>query len=126
VVKDKAMQRRLHDDLTALRFKCFSVGSGNSISIQTDSNPEGYEVVITTPKLETGYDVTAARYMITAPYPSNEASRTQLVGRIVRLSQKSSEVYVETLHCGILSYSMKHHEVAREISKSLSGMQKEV
>jgi superfamily II DNA or RNA helicase len=126
VVKDKTMQRRLHDDLTALCFKCFSVGSGNSISIQTDSNPEGYEVVITTPKLETGYDVTAARYMITAPYPSNEASRTQLVGRIVRLSQKSSEVYVETLHCGILSYSMKHHEVAREISKSLSGMQKEV
>ena len=126
VAKDKAMQRRLHEDLSLLNFKCFSVASGNSISIQSDNNPECYEVVITTPKLETGYDVTAARYMITAPYPSNEASRIQLVGRIVRLSQKAPEVFIEVVHCGILSYSMKHHDVARLISKSLSGMQKEV
>lgn len=126
VAKDKAMQKKLHDDLSALGMKCFSVASDNSISIQSDNNPEGYDVVIATPKLETGYDVTAAKYMITAPYPSNEASRVQLVGRIVRLSQKAPEVFIEVIHCGILSYSMKHHEVARLVSKSLSGMQKEV
>jgi hypothetical protein len=126
VAKDKRMQKMLHDDLSALNFKCFSVASDNSISIQSDHNPQGYEVVIATPKLETGYDVTAARYMITAPYPTNEASRIQLVGRIVRLSQKAPEVFIEVLHCGILSYSMRHHEVARQISKSLSGMQKNV
>lgn len=83
-------------------------------------------MIIATPKLETGYDVTAAKYMISAPYPSNEASRVQLVGRIVRLSQKAPEVFIEMVHCGILSYSMKHHEVARLVAKSLSGMQKEV
>lgn len=126
VAKDKSMQKRLHEDLVALGFKCFSVASDASISIQSDNNPCGYEVVITTPRLETGYDVTAARYMITAPYPSNEASRIQLVGRIVRLSQKATEVFIEVVHCGILSYSMKHHDVARLISKSLSGMQKTV
>jgi ATP-dependent helicase YprA (DUF1998 family) len=120
------MQKRLHDDLTLLSFKCFSVASGNSISIQSDNNPLGYQVVITTPKLETGYDVTSARYMITAPYPSNEASRIQLVGRLVRLSQKAPEVFIEIIHCGILSYSMKHHDVARLIAKSLAGMQKTV
>jgi hypothetical protein len=64
--------------------------------------------------------------MITAPYPSNEASRTQLVGRVVRLSQESPEVFIEIVHCGILTYSMKYHEVARMIAKSLSGMQKDV
>lgn len=126
VAKDKAMQKRLHDDLSALGLKCFSVANGNSISIQSDHNPAGYEVIIASPRQETGYDVTAAKYMISAPYPSNEASRVQLVGRIVRLSQKAPEVFIEIVHCGILSYSMKHHEVARLVAKSLSGMQKEV
>lgn len=124
VAKDKAMQRRLHDELASNGLRCFSVASGNSISITSDYNPDGIEVVITTIRLDTGYDVTSAKYMITAPYPSNEATRTQLIGRIVRISQKSPEVFIETLHCGILSYTLNHHETARIIAKSLAGMQK--
>lgn len=124
VAKDKTMQKRLHDELTAHGLRCFSVASGNSISITSTYNPERIEVVITTIRLDTGYDVTSARYMITAPYPSNEATRTQLIGRIVRISQLAPEVFIETLHCGILSYTLNHHETARMIAKSLSGMQK--
>jgi superfamily II DNA or RNA helicase len=126
VAKDKSMQQRLYDELSSLGFKCFAVSSGNSISITSASNPHNIEVVIATPKQETGYDVTAAKYMITAPYPSNEASRTQLVGRIVRLSQESPEVFIEIVHCGILTYSMRYHEIARMIAKSLSGMQRDI
>lgn len=126
VAKDRAMQQRLYDELSSLGFRCFAVTSGNSISITSASNPQNIEVVIATPRQETGYDVTAAKYMITAPYPSNEASRTQLVGRIVRLSQESSEVFIEIVHCGILTYSMRYHEIARMIAKSLSGMQRDI
>lgn len=126
VAKDKHMQSRLHNQLSSLGFKCFSIASGNSISITSASNPQGYDIVIATIRFDTGYDVTAAKYMITAPYPSNEATRTQLVGRIVRLSQAAPEVFVETLHCGILSYTLNHHEAARAIARSLSGLQKEM
>lgn len=126
VAKDKKMQQRLYEELSSLNFKCFAVTSGNSISITSASNPQNIEVVIATPRQETGYDVTAAKYMITAPYPSNEASRTQLVGRIVRLSQESPEVFIEVVHCGILTYSMRYHEIARMIAKSLSGMQRDI
>jgi hypothetical protein len=126
VAKDRSMQQRLYDELSSFGMRCFAVTSGNSISITSASNPQNIEVVIATPRQETGYDVTAAKYMITAPYPSNEASRTQLVGRIVRLSQESPEVFIEIVHCGILTYSMRYHEIARMIAKSLSGMQKDV
>lgn len=126
VAKDKKTQGRMYEELSFQGIKCFAIGNGNSISIRSNYNPEGYQVVITTPRLETGYDVTAAKLMITAPYPTNEASRTQLIGRIVRLSQQAPEVFIEILHTGIVSYSMKYHDIANKIAKSLSGMQKNI
>jgi superfamily II DNA or RNA helicase len=124
VALNAKMQSRMFDELTKEGKRCFAVSSKESIKITSKSNPNKYQVVITTTRLNTGYDVTAATYMITAPYPTNEATRTQLVGRIVRLSQEAKEVFVETFHCGILSYTLNHHEVARRIASSLSGLQK--
>jgi hypothetical protein len=50
--------------------------------------------------------------------------RTQLEGRIVRISQTAKEVTMETIHCGILTYVMNNHKLAKELEKSVGDIQK--
>lgn len=116
------------NELKAMGINCHLITKDSPINITSDSgnivNSIPIQVVITTIRHDTGYDVTAARIMITAPYFTNEARRHQLEGRIVRISQKSPEVLFEVLHCGILSYVMQNHDLARVLAKSMSDLQK--
>lgn len=124
VTKDNLTQQRMNTELSSYGIKCHMIEKDNPINITSESGNKGIQVVITTVRKDTGYDVTASRIMITAPYFTNQARRQQLEGRLVRISQKSPEVLFETLHCGILSYVMENHDVARILAKSISDLQK--
>jgi hypothetical protein len=60
--------------------------------------------------------------MVTGVYPSNNADREQLEGRINRIGQKSPSVQYITVHTGILTYIMNNHNDARNLSAVLSAL----
>jgi hypothetical protein len=64
--------------------------------------------------------------MVTSVYFSNQSTREQLEGRLVRIGQTSDTVYITTFHTGILTYIMKRYEKARTLSEALKGFAKEV
>lgn len=57
--------------------------------------------------------------MLTSVYPSNQATRDQLAGRINRLSCVRRVRFVERLHAGLLSVIMRHHNSAKSIRQAL-------
>ena len=63
----------------------------------------------------TGYSLTKLKVMITGVYPSNQATRDQLEGRIIRMGQQEKFIPIKTVHCGILTYIMENHKDARNI-----------
>ncbi|PRP86722.1 hypothetical protein PROFUN_02871 [Planoprotostelium fungivorum] len=81
-----------------------------------------YKVVITTVRKCEGYTVTYFNWMITSVYPSNQSQRTQLMGRLNRLSQKSPVIHVETLHTGVLSIILKNHQNAKSLELALADL----
>lgn len=125
VAQNKSMQQNIANYLKDNNIKVECISKDNPISI-TPSDNRGIQVVITTTRFDTGYDITAATVMLTAPWFVNQSIRTQLEGRLVRLSQTSKEVLIETMHCGILTYVMNNHNLAKELAKSISDIQKDV
>ena len=129
VARNKEMQSRLFQDLSSRGILCFNITGDNSINLtseELDRSQNKIQVIITTIRHSTGYTITACKVMITAPYFTNEATREQLEGRILRISQKSPFVIFEILHCGILSYILNNHEDARALSKALRDLSKEI
>jgi len=66
----------------------------------SDSNyvPD-YKVVIVTKRKAQGYTLTRLSVMLTSVYPSNNATREQLAGRINRLGQKDRAYwYIDNNH----------------------------
>lgn len=126
VAQNKSMQEEIASILHNSQINVFCVSKDNPINITSTYNPQNIQVVITTTRFDTGYDVTAATVMITAPWFVNQSVRTQLEGRIIRLSQTTKEVYIDTLHCGILTYVMNNHKLAKELAQSIRGIQKDI
>lgn len=85
-----------------------------------------YKFVLTTLNNSTGYTVTRLSKMITSVYPSNNATREQLEGRINRVSQNSDSVEYITIHCGILSYIYHKHRYAKSLSLVLKELSDEI
>lgn len=56
-----------------------------------------------------GYTLTRLSAMVTSVYPSNQATRTQIAGRINRLSQRSKEILYRTIHVGVLTAILENH-----------------
>ena len=83
-------------------------------------------VVITTIRNSTGYTLTICNTMIQSVYFSNQATRTQIEGRIIRTGQLSPYVNIVTIHTGILSYILKNYEDARSLEKVLGDLAKEI
>lgn len=81
-----------------------------------------YKVVIVPIQKSEGYTLTRLKTMITGVYPSNNATREQIEGRINRISQKSKTVDFITVHTGILTYIMNKHVDARNLSKALQNI----
>jgi len=81
-----------------------------------------YKVVITTIRKCEGYTLTRLKAMVTSVYPSNNASREQIEGRINRIGQKSPMIYIRTIHTGILTYIMQKHKDARNLQAVLQAL----
>ena len=86
----------------------------------------GYKVVIVPQTKAEGYTLTYLSVMITSVYPSNNATREQLRGRINRISQKSSDVLYRTVHTGILTNLLHNHNSAKNLSIALKGLSKQI
>lgn len=94
-------------------------------SVKSKLTPD-YKVVITSIQRAEGYTLSRLGAMVTSVYPSNQASREQMEGRINRMSQKREEIWHYTVHCGLLSSIMKNHENARNLSEALKSLAVEI
>lgn len=118
VAGDQAHRSRLCGDLKGLRVHemiepvCFDVNS-----------PDLYDVVVVTVRQSEGYTLTKMNAMVTSVYPSNDATRQQLEGRINRIGQVVGVSY-HTYHAGVLSELYESHSKARGLSVALSGLAK--
>jgi superfamily II DNA or RNA helicase len=110
--------------------KIHKLGKDESIfmtdeTVANKTTPD-YKIVIVPMRKSEGYTLTRMRAMVTGVYPSNNATREQLAGRINRVSQKAKTVHYRTVHCGILSYVLKKHAHAASLSAVLSAIAKEI
>jgi hypothetical protein len=125
VAKDSRTQERMIQELTELQ--CFAIHK-ECIDLPPDLPEDdwrnGLDVIITTPRHAAGYTLTKCDVMLTGVYFGNQATREQLMGRIVRMGQRSKQVDIETFHTGLLSYTQKKYDSARAVVESLKGMMK--
>ena len=129
VSKDTKHQERLRDlfieKLNIDSKDIFLITSTQTLFLTDESVAKGvhnYKIVITTIKKSAGYTLTKLDVMVTGVYPSNNADREQLEGRINRIGQKSPSVQYITVHTGILTYIMNNHNDARNLSAVLSAL----
>jgi hypothetical protein len=125
VALNSVTQNWLKDNIESKGYKCFCISGNNSIILTPDMETD-IRVVITTMRHCTGYTLTICKTMIQGVYFSNQANRTQIVGRIVRMGQLSPFVDIVTLHTGLLSYTLKNYEEARSLEKALNDLSKEI
>ena len=59
-------------------------------------------------------------------YPSNEANRAQMRGRINRMGQRASSVMYVTVHCGVLSTLREKHHSARSLEAMCAELSRSV
>jgi hypothetical protein len=134
VAADKTMQQQFKTDLLSRHpsWKILLIETGGKVINLTlekkieqqelnkkDNDWIDYDVVITTMSIVTGYNLSISNFMITGVYPSNQANREQLIGRIDRLGQSENEVFVEIYHAGILSFTNMKYQNARALENSL-------
>ncbi len=108
----------------------FSISKDNSIYLTDEAVSNGdahdYKVVITTTSHSAGYTLTRFNTCISSVYPSNNATREQLDGRINRIGQHSKVVKYRIFHTGILSYTLKRHNDAKNLSDVLRKLSDEI
>lgn len=80
-----------------------------------------YDIVIGTEKKCTGYNLTRLNVMVSGVYFGNEANRTQIRGRINRLSQNNDTVYYFYVHTGVLSLVYNNHNLAKIASQCIQS-----
>ena len=114
-----AISAALQLEKPGLRVLC--IGPHNPI-VLTPADPITYDVVITTIHFSTGYTFTQANIMVTAIYFSNQATRDQLDGRIMRVGQTDDGVTIYILHTGLLTYTKDHYEDARSFKESMEAL----
>ena len=85
-----------------------------------------YKIVIVPIRRAEGYTLIACSVMVTSVYPSNQATRTQIEGRINRIGQKSPNVIYNIVHSGILTTIMQNHNSARSLAKALEQLSEKV
>jgi hypothetical protein len=134
VAKDTKRQQELRDMLvrgSSLRSKdVFLIEKGTSIFLTDEAVEKGkvpdYKVVITTIRKSEGYTLTRLGASVSSVYPSNNATREQLDGRINRIGQRAEKVEYNVVHVGILSYIMERHNDARNLSAVLSALAEDI
>jgi len=128
VARNKEQQKELYGALS--HKKVYLIEKGKSILLTKEmvKNKEAkdYDVVITTINQSAGYTITLMNVMITSVYPSNQATREQLEGRINRIGQTSKFVKYITVHVGLLTYIFNHHQDAKNLSDVLNSLVKSI
>lgn len=94
-------------------------------TVKSGTTPD-YKVVIVPLSKSEGYTLTRLGAMVTCVYPSNQATRQQLEGRINRLSQHRKKIYYKTLHTGILTYVLQKHNNAASLEAVLQNIAKDI
>ena len=126
VVKDDTHQKKILNDLSSRTDKpIFCVTSKNSITL-TDKEVErggtDYRFVIAPMAISEGYTCTRLSVYLSSVYFSNEASRTQMRGRINRVGQKANNVTYVIYMCGILELIAKRYKHAKTVKSLLSTL----
>lgn len=103
----------------------FLIGKDSFITL-TPEDKTDIKIVITTLTHSMGYTLTKISVMITSVYFSSQSTRTQLECRINRIGQKSEEINIITIHCGILSYIHKNYENARSLEDAIKQFAKNI
>jgi len=122
-MKDQQEMRRLLLSMGIPSEEMILLGKDQSIAIMSGGV---VRIAITTIRHSTGYTYTKARIMITSVYFSNQATREQLEGRINRIGQTSPEVFVITIHTGVLTHILQKYENARSLSATLKQLAGEI
>jgi hypothetical protein len=104
----------------------FCITKGSSLNLTDESVRKGgkdYKIVITTTLKSAGYTLTRLKSMVTGVYPSNEATREQLEGRINRPGQTTEkEIPFVTVHTGILTHIFQYHSDTWALSNIFSQL----
>jgi hypothetical protein len=125
VAKDINHQTQINAALNARGFtNTFLITKDNSINYEADD--ERNLIVITTQTHSAGYSLSRIRIMIQSVYFSNQNTRSQLHGRIVRLNSPWDTVKIITLHTGILTYIHEKYEKVRNLSEALKAFAKDI
>ena len=108
----------------------FLISKGKSLLLTREAVDKGkvrdYRVVITTIRQSEGYTLTTLSAMITSVYPSNNATREQIAGRINRPGQYATDLIYVTVHTGILTYILEHHNDAKNLSAVLKTISDQI
>lgn len=121
VAQDTKHQQVLADLLErdgVARTRILVLGAGTSINFtRRDECP--YDVVIARAKCPLGFTCTAFGTMIRGVYAGNQADRTQMDGRLNRLSQVRETVMYFVVHCGVLSLIHANHNTAANMESAI-------
>jgi hypothetical protein len=104
----------------------FCLDSKNSIDLTDASVSMGlvadYKVVICTLQHAEGYSLAKLGAMVTSVYPSNQAKREQMLGRIDGPAQVRTQISYCTVHCGTLTALLRHHSKAQSLQQALKSL----
>jgi len=120
IAKDTVMQSTFASALSERNISCEIINKTNSVNLRPEDRLRKSEkVFIGSTYYSTGYTLTIATMIITGVYPSNQATREQLVGRVKRFGQDKKQIPMEIFHCGILSYTKDNHDTVANLSSSM-------
>lgn len=125
VVKDDNHQKRMFSMLSRQTNKpIFCITSKTSLTLTNKTVEEGmvdYRFVIAPMAISEGYTCTRLSVSLSSTYFSNEASRTQMRGRINRVGQTAENVTYVLYTCEILSTFANAYKHAKNIKRLLSS-----
>lgn len=118
VANDIKHQEKLYEMLcNKIESRCVHLMK-NTIDLPSNDTSQIKIVIVPINKPE-GYNLTKMSVMITGVYPSNQATRTQIEGRINRIGQLADKITYITVHCGILTRILKEHSDAKSLGTAL-------
>lgn len=124
VAKNKEHQEKLYKMLVEFIDSKKVLLMNEPINLTSEDKSDVQVIVVPINKAE-GYNLTKMSIMISGVYPSNQATRTQIEGRIDRIGQTAEKLIYITVHTGILTRIMREHQNARSLSKALESMHQE-
>ena len=139
VSKNKTHQTLLYNELMRRGVQekdIFLVEKNKSLELTPETvasgNIHAYSVVITTKARSEGFSVTYLDTMVRSVYPSNQAVRSQLEGRINRNNRRTENgakapITIVTVYTrGLMEHIMKHHKSARNLESALNTIAKSI